>query len=71
MGDALFAIVNLARHLGVDAEVALSAATEKFGERFRYLEWALASKGRSVRDANMDELDSLWEEAKKRGRTRE
>lgn len=65
MGDILFALVNLARHLGVDAEVALSAATEKFGERFRYLESALETQGRKVSDADMDELDGLWEKAKK------
>jgi MazG family protein len=64
MGDILFALVNLARHLDVDAEVALSAAIEKFGERFRYLESALQAQGRSVSDADMEELDRLWEEAK-------
>ncbi len=64
MGDVLFALVNLARHLDVDAEVALSAATEKFGERFLYLETELKAQGRSVSDADMDELDRLWEEAK-------
>jgi MazG family protein len=66
MGDILFALVNLARHLDVDAEVALSAAIEKFGERFRYLESALKAQGRSVSDAGMEELDRLWEEAKRR-----
>ena len=65
MGDILFALVNLARHLDVDAEVALSAAIEKFGERFRYLESALQAQGRSVSDAGMEELDRLWEEAKR------
>ena len=64
MGDILFALVNLARHLDVDAEVALSAAIEKFSERFRYLESALKAQGRSVSDAGMEELDRLWEEAK-------
>jgi MazG family protein len=64
MGDVLFALVNLARHLGVDAEVALSAATEKFAERFRHLEAALQSQGRAVKDTDMEELDGLWERAK-------
>ncbi len=64
MGDLLFAIVNLARHLDVDAEVALTAATEKFGKRFRYLESSLRAQGRTVNDAGMDELNKLWEEAK-------
>lgn len=70
MGDILFALVNLARHLGVDAEVALSGATEKFRERFRYLERELQSQGRSVEDADMDELDGLWEKAKNQAQRR-
>ena len=64
MGDILFAVVNLARHLDVDAEVALSSAIEKFSERFRHLENALRTQGRSVSDADMEELDHLWEKAK-------
>jgi MazG family protein len=64
MGDILFALVNLARHLDVDAEVALSTAIEKFSERFRHLESALKAQGRSVSDAGMEELDRLWEKAK-------
>ncbi len=64
MGDILFALVNLARHLEVDAEVALSGAIEKFGNRFRHLESALQAQGRSVNDAGMQELDKLWEDAK-------
>ncbi len=65
MGDILFTLVNLARHLGVDAEVALSAAIEKFSERFRHLEHELQTQGRSVNDAGMEELDRLWEKAKR------
>jgi MazG family protein len=68
MGDILFALVNLARHLGVDAEVALSSATDKFVERFQYLERGLQSQGRKVSDADMEELDRLWEEAKTKSR---
>jgi MazG family protein len=64
MGDILFALVNLARHLDVDAEIALSGAIEKFSERFKHLENALRTQGRSVNDADMEELDRLWEEAK-------
>jgi MazG family protein len=64
MGDILFALVNLARHLDVDAEVALSAAIEKFSERFRHLESALQAQGRTASDTDMEELDRLWEEAK-------
>lgn len=65
MGDILFALVNLARHLDVDAEVALSAAIEKFSERFKNLERVLQAQGRSVNDADMEELDRLWEKAKR------
>jgi tetrapyrrole methylase family protein/MazG family protein len=64
MGDILFALVNLARHLEVDAEVALTAAIEKFSRRFRHLESALRAEGRSVKDADPEELDTLWEKAK-------
>jgi len=71
MGDILFALVNLARHLGVDAEVSLAGAIDKFGERFRYLESELESQGRAVSDAKMEELDRLWEEAKDQTQRRE
>jgi MazG family protein len=70
IGDILFALVNLARHLDVDAEVALSGATEKFGERFRALERELESQGRSVSGAGLEELDRLWEKAKDETRRR-
>ncbi len=70
MGDILFALVNLARHLDVDAEVALSSAIEKFSERFRHLESALKAQDRSVSDADMTELDRLWEIAKKQTQRR-
>jgi nucleoside triphosphate diphosphatase len=68
LGDALFALVNLARHLEMDAEGSLARATEKFSERFRYLERSLADEGRSVADATMDELETLWQEAKTKPR---
>lgn len=64
LGDLLFVLVNLARHLDVDAELALADATEKFSERFRSIESRLNARGRKVSDATMDELDRLWEEAK-------
>jgi MazG family protein len=66
LGDLLFAAVNLARHLEVDAEVALSGAIAKFGRRFRHLENALREQGRTPKDADVEELDRLWEEAKKK-----
>jgi MazG family protein len=64
LGDTLFALVNLARKLGLDAESALRGATDRFGRRFAFLEEKLAGQGRAVRDASPDEQDKIWEEAK-------
>jgi len=64
LGDVLFSVVNLARHLGVDPEEALRASNRKFSERFRIVEEALAAQGRTIPDASMDELDRLWRAAK-------
>jgi ATP diphosphatase len=63
-GDLLFALVNLARHVGVDPELALRRTNAKFERRFGYIEHALASRGRSLEDATLQEMDALWEEAK-------
>ena len=65
LGDLLFATVNLARKLGLDAEQALRDATDRFGRRFGHLERTLAAQGRAVSDAPPDEQDRLWEEAKR------
>lgn len=65
IGDLLFAVVNLARHAGTDAELALTDASEKFSKRFRHLENVLASRGDTVEDTSMEELERLWQEAKK------
>jgi MazG family protein len=64
LGDTLFALVNLARKLGLDAESALRAATDRFGRRFAHLEETLGAQGRAVRDASPEEQDRLWEQAK-------
>ncbi len=63
-GDLLFAVVNLARHLGGDAEAALRAANRKFERRFTAIEAALARQGRSPKDASLAEMDALWDAAK-------
>jgi MazG family protein len=65
LGDLLFATVNLARKLGLDAEQALRNATDRFARRFGHLERTLAAQGRAVSDAPPDEQDRLWEEAKR------
>ncbi|MBL8905781.1 MAG: nucleoside triphosphate pyrophosphohydrolase [Rhizobiales bacterium] len=67
-GDLLFVVANLARHLGIDPEAALRAANAKFERRFRYIEQALEKQGRKPADSSLEEMDSLWDEAKAEGR---
>jgi MazG family protein len=64
LGDALQAIVNLARKLGLDAEQSLRDSTDRFARRFRHIELALESEGRSISDADAAEQDRLWNKAK-------
>jgi ATP diphosphatase len=63
-GDLLFALVNLARHVDANPEMALRGANAKFERRFGYIERALAAKGRSLEGATLQEMDALWDEAK-------
>jgi ATP diphosphatase len=63
-GDLLFAVVNLARHVGADPDMALRASNAKFERRFAYIERALEMRGRSLEEASLDEMDALWNEAK-------
>jgi nucleoside triphosphate diphosphatase len=63
-GDLLFALVNLARHVGADPEAALRGTNAKFERRFAYIERTLASQGRSLESASLEEMDALWDEAK-------
>jgi tetrapyrrole methylase family protein/MazG family protein len=65
LGDLLFACVNLARFMETDPERLLRATIDKFRERFRYIEESLAREGRRPGDATLEEMDRLWEEAKK------
>jgi tetrapyrrole methylase family protein/MazG family protein len=65
MGDVLFALVNLARWLGVEPEAALQAAVAKFMQRFQYIERRARQKGLDVEGLSLAEMDALWEEAKK------
>jgi ATP diphosphatase len=64
IGDLLFAVVNLARHLDVDPETALRAGNRKFERRFAAIEQALASRGKKPTDSTLAEMDALWDEAK-------
>jgi ATP diphosphatase len=70
VGDLFFAVVNLARRLGIDAEGALRAANAKFERRFRSIEESLEAQGRSPSDANLAEMDALWNAAKAAERDR-
>ncbi len=65
-GDLLFVVVNLGRHLGVDAETALRATNAKFTRRFEAIEDALAAMGKTPADSNLAEMDALWDAAKRR-----
>ena len=67
IGDLLFAVANLARHLGVDPEAALARSNLEFRRRFQFIERALAENNRRVTDASLGEMETLWEEAKKKG----
>jgi tetrapyrrole methylase family protein/MazG family protein len=64
LGDVLFSVVNLARHLGVDPEVALRESSQRFIRRFSAMERAAAGEGRELVGMDLAELDVLWERAK-------
>jgi len=65
IGDLLFIVVNLARKIGINPEVALEGTNEKFTKRFHYLEAELLKEGKNLKEAGMKEMNILWEEAKK------
>jgi tetrapyrrole methylase family protein / MazG family protein len=69
IGDALFALVNVARLSGIDAEDALQGANEKFRGRFTAMEADLAARGTSVHEAPPEELEQAWEATKARERS--
>lgn len=64
LGDLLFSVANLARHLGVDPESAIRGTNAKFERRFHHIEEKLRDDGRSPGDATLDEMDGLWDAAK-------
>jgi len=64
VGDLLFAVVNLARHLNADPEAVLRATNQKFERRFAAIERALAARGKSPAGSTLAEMDALWNEAK-------
>lgn len=74
LGDVFFTLVNLARQLGIDAEVALRATGDKFTRRFNYVEqrilaqhgdWPLDAQGKPTKGHSLQELDAFWDEAKR------
>jgi tetrapyrrole methylase family protein / MazG family protein len=65
VGDILFVAVNVARFLGVDPETALRRSNDKFDSRFRFVETSIKQQGRALKNASLEEMDALWEEAKK------
>lgn len=66
VGDLLFAVVNLARHLDVEPETALKKTNRKFRQRFAFIETELKQSGRNIEDADLKEMDELWNKAKAR-----
>lgn len=68
LGDVLFAVTNLARHLQLDPEAALRGTNAKFERRFRQIEHWLAEQGRTPAESTLGEMDGLWERAKREER---
>lgn len=64
LGDLLFAVINCARHLGVDPELALRSTNRKFEQRFGAIEAELKARGKSLEDATLDEMEAIWQAAK-------
>ncbi len=64
LGDLLFAVTNIARHLGVEPEAALKLTNRKFRRRFRHIEQGLKARGRTLDAATLAEMEELWQEAK-------
>ncbi len=64
IGDVIFAVANIARHLQVEPEAALKLTNRKFRRRFRHIEEGLRGRGRTFDAATLDEMEALWQEAK-------
>jgi MazG family protein len=65
LGDLLFVLVNLARFVKVDPEQALRKTNAKFRRRFTYIEQKLGERGKTLADSNIEEMEALWQEAKR------
>lgn len=64
LGDLLFALANLARHLDIDPDAALRSANQKFRHRFAYIENNIGKTGKTLETASLDEMEALWQVAK-------
>ena len=69
LGDLLFAVVNLARHLKLDPEQALVDANRKFEQRYRHMEGDVTDRGESLADLDIDSLEQKWQAAKQATRS--
>ncbi len=65
IGDLLFSLVNLSRFLDLEAEEALSRSVERFLKRFRHIETTIRERRKTLTEASLEEMDLLWEEAKR------
>jgi tetrapyrrole methylase family protein/MazG family protein len=65
VGDLLFAVVNIARFLGIDPETALRKTNRKFVQRFQFIEASLRQAGKDFQDSTVEEMEDLWQQAKK------
>ena len=65
LGDLLFVMANVARHLSIDAETCLHQSNAKFERRFRGIERHLAARGRDIQEATLEEMDEIWDEIKR------
>ncbi len=70
LGDILFTLVNLSRFLNVDPEGALRGTIDKFTSRFQHIEKSLKKSKKSFKDASLDEMEALWQQSKKKNRTK-
>ena len=64
IGDVIFAIVNLSRHLTISSEDALRKTNQKFVRRFKKVEEGIKAKGKELNEASLEEMDLIWNEAK-------
>jgi ATP diphosphatase len=70
LGDMLFVMANIARHLKLDPETALRKANDKFTRRFAYIEQRLATMGKTPDQSSLEEMDALWDEIRAQDKQR-